>query len=278
MFVITEPPPDGSVSDNYPKLLRETLGDTWSAGDARWFETLPRYDARETGDARQKAGENPGALEPLADVRGAARLVARRPSGEKRVLLDGVALFDPAAGAGADFGEEVHALLAEVEWAGDGAVARLERTWRARGADAAARAVALACLRAPALAGIWSRPTTNAEVWRERKFEAVLDGAWVTGALDRVVVERDPAGSTRSTSSGQAGSPQAGRAARATVFDFKSDRLRGGDAEELAEAATRHAGQMALYRRAVARLLGLPENAVAAELVFTAARARVAAP
>jgi ATP-dependent helicase/nuclease subunit A len=118
-------------------------------------------------------------------------------------------------------------------------------------------------------------PTT--EVWRERAFEIVLDGAWVTGVFDRVVVARDAAGSTLSASSGQAGSPQAGRAVRATVFDFKTDRLRGGGAEELGEAAARHAGQMALYRRAAARLLALPEDAVTAELVFTAVRARVSA-
>ena len=176
-------------------------------------------------------------------------------------MVDGAGLFALSGGAGAEFGSAVHSLLAEVDWSslslrpgmdrekGGGEWEKWEATWRARGEDAAAR-VALACLGAPGLAGVWVQPDSGAEVWRERAFEVVLDGAWVSGVFDRVVVARDPAG----------------RATRATVFDFKTDAT---------PDVVRHAGQMRLYRRAAARLLGLPETAVHAELVFTATQVRV---
>jgi ATP-dependent helicase/nuclease subunit A len=90
-------------------------------------------------------------------------------------------------------------------------------------------------------------------VWRERAFEVVLDEAWITGIFDRVVVERDAAG----------------RARAATVFDFKTDALDGAADAALAHAAARHAAQLGLYRRAAARLAGLPAEAVRAEVVFT---------
>jgi ATP-dependent helicase/nuclease subunit A len=100
------------------------------------------------------------------------------------------------------------------------------------------------------LAAVWARPAGRAEVWRERAFEAVLDGAWVTGVFDRVVVRRDASGA----------------AAAATVYDFKTDRIAGPG--ELAAAKARHAPQLEMYRRAAAVLTGLDPSAILAEPVF----------
>ena len=113
-------------------------------------------------------------------------------------------------------------------------------------------------MRAPALTGVFAPPAAGGEVWRERAFEAVIDGVWVTGVMDRVVVERGAEGHTQ----------------RATVFDFKTDRVADEPGEQ-ARAAQRHAGQLDLYRRVVARLTGLTEVAVTAEVVFTAVRRRM---
>ncbi len=254
MYVVTEPRKASAQSNNFPKLLLETLGEEWSTGDARWFDAVARAKEPGVGTQEPRAGDR--VLEPLQGVPGVARLVARRPSGEKRSTVDGAALFALAAGGSAEFGLAVHALLAEVEWGGAGGgvpeigAGKLEAAWRARGEDTAAREVALGCLRAPALTGVWARPDTRAEVWRERGFEVVLDGQWVTGIFDRVVIER----------------AADGRALGATVFDFKTDAV---------PDPARHAGQMRLYQQAAARLLGLPGSAVRAELVFTATRARM---
>ena len=123
-----------------------------------------------------------------------------------------------------------------------------------------AEAEALACLRAPELAGVFQK-LAGAEVWRERTFEIVLDGAWVTGVFDRVVVERDGAG----------------HAVRATVFDFKTDSV-GESATEVAAVVAKHSAQLNPYRRVVAVLTGLEVRAVACELVLTRLRRSVAVP
>jgi hypothetical protein len=65
------------------------------------------------------------------------------------------------------------------------------------------------------------------------------------------VLERDPAG----------------RVARATVVDFKSDRVEGE--RELEARAAAHAGQMRDYAQAAARLFDLSPGAVATLLLFT---------
>lgn len=250
LYVITKPP-GRSSSVNYPRLLAETLGaetaevrvggavlpGAWSAGDADWFAA-----ARPLEKAEPPAG--PGAL---AGAKRAPRWPARRPSGEGAGAAALAPLFLPERGRAVDFGTAVHRLLAGVEW---GPATGIEEQWSRCPEPPEAVAEARAALHAPALAGVWARPAGAAEVWRERPFEMVHDGVWITGVMDRVVVKRD----------------SDGRAVHAMVYDFKTDRLEetGHDA-----AAARYHGQMALYRRAAARLTGLDMAAVEAQLVFT---------
>jgi ATP-dependent exoDNAse (exonuclease V) beta subunit len=91
---------------------------------------------------------------------------------------------------------------------------------------------------------------SGGEVWRERAFEVVLDGAWITGVFDRVVIERDPAG----------------RAFAATIYDFKTDRMDEGGVKKI---VARYAGQLAIYQQALARLEGLSASQVKCALVLT---------
>lgn len=265
MYLIAKPP-GKSTSRNFPKLLAETLGDedisvrigklempgAFVEGDADWHTHI----VPPVAPTSRPAGVMQ--LDPAA-VRKSQRLPSRRPSDERTGVVEGAKLFSLGdEGRAVDFGREVHALLAEVEWADAAVVRRFAAGWAGAGA---AGETALACLRAPELAGVWTRPpgVATAEVWRERAFEIVLDGAWVTGVFDRVVVERDAGG----------------RAVRATVFDFKTDRVAGD--EEVAAALSRHGGQLHLYRRVAAVLAGVQAAAVAGEVVFTRLRRRAAA-
>ena len=91
------------------------------------------------------------------------------------------------------------------------------------------------------------------ELWREKSFELILDGEWVSGTMDRVVLRRNAAGVAES----------------AEILDYKSDRV--ADAASLAAAATKHTPQMALYRRVLSRLTGLAAEKIRCRLLFTGA-------
>jgi ATP-dependent exoDNAse (exonuclease V) beta subunit len=238
MYLITEPV-GKSKSHNFPRLLRETLGEEWSEGDARWFEAA--------GEAAAEPPPEAG-LPTVAAAR-AVRRPAKTPSELKAGEVGGARLFVLESGGAAEFGRAVHGLLAQVEWAGAEEEARLAQAWSAEGE---AGAEALRCLRAAELAEVWAKPAgaVRVELWRERAFEGVLDGAWVSGIFDRVVIGRS----------------ESGRVEQAVVYDFKTDR---GAEADLARATERHEGQLALYRRVVAMLTGLPVAAVRAKLVFT---------
>ena len=248
MYLITEPGPAKSTSANFPRLLQATLGASWSAGRADWFGAIT------AAPVPLPAPEIPR-LESVSSFR-APRRTALTPSGAEAGSVAGALLFNLERGAAADFGQDVHRLFAEIEWSGPAASLGFGV---AGSPSPAAMAEVLACLSAPVLAGLWAAPT-GAELWRERSFEVVLDGAWVTGIFDRVVVERDAGG----------------RARRARVIDFKTDRV--PSAAELTEAVARHAPQINLYRRVVAILAGLPLTAVECELVFTRLRRSAIVP
>ncbi len=296
MYLITKPP-GKSTSRNYPKLLAETLGEettpvrvgrrefagAFAVGDADWPVALKSTKApaenaaaNEEAAAERRAANAEIPLLDRAKVRVAPRLPARRPSAGKRAELAGARAFSLERGNAAEFGTAVHALLAEVEWGGAETVTRLAGEWKARKIPAEVAAQALAGLRAPALAEIWTPPAESherharTEVWRERAFEVVIDGTWITGVFDRVVVTRDVAG----------------RATAATVIDFKTDRVgagvgsggggaagsAGSVAAEIAALAAKHAAQLELYRRVAAVLTRLPREKVEGVLVFTHAR------
>ncbi len=274
MYLVIKPS-GKSTSRNFTKLLGETLGEAnetvrigqlelpgaYAAGDADWHTQITMASIAEV-EATAAVGATLQPLDPAA-VKPSHRLAARRPSDGKTGLLPAAALFAAGAGHAASFGAEVHEVFSLVEWAEMRPAGGWVAAWAKTGLGADALAVAQACVEAPALAEVWARPAVGAgkaEVWRERAFEVVIDGAWITGVFDRVVVARDAAG----------------RATGVTVWDFKTDRAE--TETDVAAAIVRHAGQLNLYRRVAAVLTGLALERVVCELVLTRLRRRVAIP
>ncbi|MDQ5978536.1 MAG: hypothetical protein QG602_1510, partial [Verrucomicrobiota bacterium] len=260
LYVITEPP-GNSTSRNYPRLLAATLGGgvekarevmvgslrlvgAWCEGDARWHEGV---------EAGPSASEPEVPLRILGGKPAMRRYHALRPSVREEAWTPVLpSFFSLRGGEAAEFGTAVHRLLAQVEW---GPATETATTWKISTEPQDAVAEARAVLQAPELDEVWTRSDgdTLSEVWRERAFEMIWDEAWVTGTMDRVVLECS----------------KDGRALRARIYDFKTDWV---GADETAEAAIRHTGQMRLYRQAVARLTGLSLDRVDASLVFTRLR------
>jgi len=257
MYLVVENLGD-SESKNFPQLLRETVGETYADGDRDWYRAIVAPPP-----SAEQPDSQPGRWVGAAEGRGgrrSPRLPARTPSGTERASIAAPALFALDGRTRAEFGTAVHARFAEIEWR-EASLPAWMKTSEVEGDDVEgrARAEVRACVQAPALAEAFSRPSVggSVEVWRERAFEIVIERTWITGVFDRVVVTRD----------------SRGRAVRAAVWDFKTDRV--ADRLEAKRAAVRYEGQLLLYRRAAARLTGVGESEVTASLVFTAIRETV---
>lgn len=221
----------------------------WETGARDWFEDHPAAP-REPAVARVEMPDL-GAL-----LRAVNRTTVRRtPSGEEAFRIKGADLLSPTRDQGRQLGTLVHELFAQVKWL-DGSEKQIEQRWRDAGLDRApgygdaARQV-LGALRKDGIREWFEQREPKSEAWIERRFDMLLAGEWVSGQLDRVVLERDPAG----------------KLTAAAILDFKTDDV--GDAKGMKKRAEGYAPQLSLYGEAVARLTGLAPGRIRRGLVFT---------
>ncbi|WP_184208512.1 UvrD-helicase domain-containing protein [Prosthecobacter dejongeii] len=270
LYFITETEPKAGKAVKESKLLRATLGRDgsrpltgdaslgiveWETGMADWFEAHAFIP---------ESMPQPLILHsPLGELLRQTQPMPRRrtPSGEESFKVKGRILFGEGREPGRRLGTLVHELFAEVEWTPN--LPELEARWLAKGlitADdlcasegPAWTALKMVCkvLQNEDCAGAFMRPTGHAEVWRERSFDLVLHGEWISGTFDRVILTRD----------------QAGRYQHAWVVDFKTDEVSNEDA--LGEKLAGYGPQIALYRNAISKLTSIPEDSVRCSLLFT---------
>ncbi|MDZ4288467.1 MAG: 3'-5' exonuclease, partial [Prosthecobacter sp.] len=266
LYLIAEVPPKEAKALKESKLLRAVLGARqesnvmdsdlpavveWQTGARDWFATCREVPA---------AVPQPAAIHPpLGPLLRATQPMPRRrtPSGEETFRLLGKVLFSAGRETGRQLGTLVHALLAEVEFIG-ATVAELQQHWHSRGLlttstgiEAAAPQQVLHVLRSAECAAAFQPLTPHTQVWRERPFDLMLDGEWVSGIFDRVMMAQDAEG----------------RITEAWIIDFKTDDV--ADAPALEAKVAGYEPQLALYRQTFARLTGLPETRIRTSLLFT---------
>lgn len=268
-YLITMPRGDSSKSQNFVKLLEDTLAADPVADEFGGVPATVLYQSH-TGKTNRRwfeAFHPPAATEEPAPeaVRGVdpalarKRLRRRTPSGSEETTVSAAQLFHPGGGFAREFGTLVHALFEEIEWSGEAGFDALAARWRevldaTTGLEDALEQVR-GVLDDPVTGAALARPGIHAEAWRERQFEILLGDEWLSGTFDRVVIERTPAGVPE----------------RATILDFKTDRV--ATPEEIDAAVAKYRPQLETYREVLRRITGLPATAIRCRLLFTRSRA-----
>ena len=222
-------------------------------GDEQWYKagTAPVVEAAAPLDIPSPF---PAAEPEGPDVR--SRLARRNPSAMAGSRTMAGQFFSLAARQAARLGSAVHELFEGVEWLDDADTGSVSGSFPETSGcpDELASAAASEFRRAlegPAVRKLLARPECGAEVWRERRFEAVLDGKWVSGCFDRVVLTFD--GKSAVT--------------QAQIVDFKTTRIESE--EQFVGAVKRYTPQMKLYGEVLAQMTGLEESRIDLKLVFT---------
>lgn len=268
LYLIAEPAKKNSTALKESALLRATLAKDqksavrndvnieWETGVQGWYLSEKARPAEPKPERTAPAPVGPLLRETQPMPR------RRTPSGEESFKVKGSVLFSPGREPGRRFGTRVHELFAEVEW-----LAPLEditQRWISRKlisevdlSESAQSPEALACqmvlrvLASEAGAEVFKPGSANSLLWRERPFDLVMDGEWVSGVFDRVQIERTTDGSYHS----------------AWVIDFKTDDV--STEEALQEKMAGYGPQIAMYRQAIMKLTGLPREKIACSLLFT---------
>ncbi|MEM8739428.1 MAG: UvrD-helicase domain-containing protein [Planctomycetota bacterium] len=237
------------VGQCFAGILRDTLGDpdagplAW--GDEAWMAHDTDEDVTATAAVAAATPPEEAAGEAATRVVFDHPLRRMRPTVSPSSLHGGgrvrvADLLSRAPSAAQRRGDAVHAALETVAY--------VDEVGDMPMADGLGE-----LLRRPAVRAALSRRFGEREVlWRERGFVVPDGGRVLRGVFDRVAVE-------------QTGE---GRATAAHLIDFKSDRVDAGG-EALAGRVAAYRPQLAAYRRALCLMLGLPAEAVTAELVFT---------
>jgi ATP-dependent helicase/nuclease subunit A len=208
---------------DFNRLLHETFGRGGTAsGDPNWHrEFQQRPSSAVATEVPLVAGDRRRSFAPLL------------PSQAGPSWINAASLFgEPSARA---MGSEVHRTLARISWADEGLpdLANLPPE---------AAALIASFLKTNTAARLFARPSEPCSLWREKAFDVALDGQWISGVFDRVVIHRN----------------ESGQPLRAAIYDFKTDE---GD---LAET---YGMQMGLYRKSLGFLIGLPEHRIASTLI-----------
>ena len=214
-------------------------------GDIDWIRAAPTVEPRPPAPRTVPRRLRDGGV--------SRRHTTRTPSGAADHSDDGAALFAEDRNEAMSRGDAIHELFEAIEWLDEAAPEELAKDWRRRTptGPASVEDEFLEALERPAVRAALTPPDGHATVWREQRFELVLDGDWVSGAFDRAVFI-----------------PDADNPTSAQVIDFKTDRVSG---PALDARVTAYRPQMNTYRKALAALTGLDPSAITWTLVFTTA-------
>ncbi|MBT3194400.1 MAG: UvrD-helicase domain-containing protein [Verrucomicrobia bacterium] len=238
------------VGDAFP-LAGHPCTRLHEAGCSTWFESRKE---QVSSDAQEAAPALPKDFGERASMR--ERLERIEPSSEHEMVTSAALLFEPEMRDILDFGSAIHALFEAVEWLEDADTESILETWlqSAKESDLIKRDVAKQfrdAVMMPSVQEALRCPAGRVELWREKRFEVVLESQWVTGIFDRVTIIRD----------------DSGQALSATILDYKSNQIH--QPAQFEKATETYRPQLERYSQALSLILKLPPDAITKQLLFT---------
>jgi ATP-dependent exoDNAse (exonuclease V) beta subunit len=229
LYILLDPPPKNPEEDkaSLPNWIMASLGidsadnTVFESGCAGWTDGIAPLEP---------------ASRPTAPRLGKA--IPKRPRGTPSGAKTHGQVAGPGSGEGRRFGTAIHAAFEKIGWIDGGQLPEFPAELR--------KTMELA-LAVPEIRALLSKGGRRIDLHLEQRIEAVMNGKWLSGVIDRLHIHRDAGGS----------------ATRVEIIDFKTDRV---DSPE--ELTTRYAGQMDAYRRAMQAIH--PQAEVICILVSTA--------
>jgi ATP-dependent exoDNAse (exonuclease V) beta subunit len=238
-------PVESQIGELPVSLLFESDGENT---DRSWFTSLEKKSKSETRDPAPRA--------PISAELARPRPVRRTPSGSEAGMVSAAQIFSRDGEYARELGTLVHGLFEEIEWLESDTLTKIEERLQSRAyVDEKIKNDAIQQLRNALgdseIASALSQPETSAEVWREKSFEILLDGEWLSGTFDRAVIDLD----------------EDGKPNGATIIDFKTNRAETDqDIDFLVE---KYHPQLETYRKVLSQITGLNESAIETQLLFT---------
>jgi ATP-dependent exoDNAse (exonuclease V) beta subunit len=228
LYVLTNALGANPTAKNFARhLLLQFGADSASIGNANWYQ----------GHTLEVVATDPvAAAHPFCPpLQGTPKPAS--PSSFKAQPGEGSGFVSLSQEA-AELGTEVHEALAGIEWFESG-------TQLSENISQNAEKLVRGFLEKPIAKDVFTKPEKPHNLWRERAFDVTLDGQWVSGVFDRVLVHLSEVGEPTS----------------AIIYDFKTDHGSPAEIEE------RYTGQMEVYCKAICALLRLSPDCVKSQIL-----------
>ncbi len=233
LYVLLEPPSSaqGTEKPSLANWLATSVssdgqpGVIYQSGSLDWVETVPEARITEA---------------PPPPIRLAAGVPRRRRVAPSGMEEEAEKSSPPGNGSGRHLGSEAHAAFEAVGWA-DEETTTLPRT--------STGALVAELLKIPELGNFFRRSGRRVELYREQPVDALVDGKWFSGVIDRLHLHRDENGAIN----------------RVEIIDFKTDAV-----TDISELTRRHSDQMHAYRTVME--LAYPDATVECVLFSTRLR------
>jgi len=232
--------PDAEAPTLTNWMLRElgsdgTPGVVFQMGNPDWVNGVkPRTPSKSPADGRVLGSPVP----------------RRRRSRPSQKVDDDVVSQETRSGIahrGIAFGTAVHACFERIGWLEDCNLECLPDTDAGR--------LVMATLEIPEIAELFRKPPGHVVLHREQLLDALVDGSWLSGVVDRMHVHHTRPG---------------GPVSRVEIIDFKTDAVDNPDT-----LLAKHSKQMRAYGKVIASLY--PGASIELVLVSTALKKRIAA-
>ncbi|MDY6834060.1 MAG: UvrD-helicase domain-containing protein [Chloroflexota bacterium] len=155
-----------------------------------------------------------------------------------------------------DFGTAIHELFEKVYWIDQTDIQQIVQDWSNRSStDGTFKDNVIeefrSAISSPAVQQALSRPKGKTRLWREKRFDVIIDNQWISGAFDRVTIICDSKGNV----------------AKAVIMDLKSDAITSDT--EMLKSAEGYYPQLELYRKALSQMLKIDSSQITLQLLFT---------
>jgi len=234
LYVLTSKLATSTTAKSFARLLRLTLSDdqAFVSGHADWCDSHPLHTDAEVS----LSGDVTTAALPKC-IAGSPHPVSPSSLTRKKVAkvteLEGDSAISLEA---ADLGTEIHELLSRIEWN----TAKIDLS----SCSKPARELLETFLKSAEAEEVFSKPGEGWILWKEKPFDLMDSGKWISGIFDRVHFRRE-----------------GGKAVEARIYDYKTNR---STPEAIAQ---QYEGQMEQYRLAAAKLLGITIDKVSARTI-----------
>lgn len=236
LYILSETDSKSSDAIHLSTVINRLLTSSYKIGDSDWHQNINGTETKKHIAIKPK---------PLSFLKSTPKK-ERIPS--KNDKFDIGNFLPDSDNRALNLGRCVHEIFERLDWNMDKGIDTIEfnNKYDTEIINASKLKI-IEALKNPEIERVFSKPSLNTEVWKEKEFSLLIDNVWLKGRFDRVVIERDTNG----------------KIFRVTLIDYKYE-----ESLNKGEVKSKYQTQISQYRLALSKILKIPQNSITSFIIL----------